>query len=46
MTYLNGLYEGMIQNGKFEGFGRRIYSNGACHEGLWRDGFPNGQGAE
>ena len=46
MVYLGGLYEGMIKDGKFEGFGRRIYSSGACHEGLWRDNFPHGKGIE
>lgn len=46
MTYLGGLYEGIIEDGKLQGYGRRIYSNGAAYEGFWSDDFPHGQGKE
>ena len=35
-------YEGHWQNGKFNGYGRKIYNEGQLHEGNWVDDLPHG----
>ena len=42
--YENGLYEGIIIDGKREQYGVMIYKNGAKYEGEWKDDKKNGKG--
>ena len=39
-----GKYEGLVQNGKPNGFGKLSYRNGAEYEGNWKDGEWDGIG--
>ena len=40
----DGNYEGKIKNGKPNGLGKVIFSNGESYEGTWKEGELNGQG--
>lgn len=37
-------YEGEFHAGKMEGFGKRTYTNGNIHEGMWYQDKPHGPG--
>lgn len=39
-----GRYEGLVENGKPNGFGKLTYKNSAEYEGEWKDGLWNGIG--
>jgi len=40
----NGVFEGVMKNGKPNGKGSAIYDNGTKYEGDWKDGKRNGKG--
>ena len=42
----NPKYKGDVENGKPNGFGFLIFTNGDKYVGEWKDGFPNGPGTE
>ena len=39
-------YQGQVKNGKPNGLGILIYTNGSRYVGSWKDGKQNGQGTE
>ena len=38
------LYEGQWLKGKYNGYGRKIYSEGEIYQGFWKDDLPHGLG--
>lgn len=43
VEYEVGQYKGHFRNGKREGFGKMIWGDGSCFEGLWKNDL-RGQG--
>ncbi len=42
--YKGRKYTGNFKNGKYEGYGKMLYSDGSYYEGEWVDGLPHGAG--
>ena len=40
----NGVYTGQLNNGKFHGYGKKIFYNGDIYDGNWKDGYEHGKG--
>jgi hypothetical protein len=45
IKYLNGdIYEGYLENGKKQGYGKMIYSYGDIYDGYWKNDNKHGNG--